>query len=792
MKKALSILLSGLMLSASLTAVAPVSANASEPVLIAAPISANVSENEYSYNEYSNTVIVNAGTDVVLNDADAIVSLAKEKGTSSVTVTSLGKPTLTLKITDAALTKLDAAELSIKVALDGADFIMNSDVIAEISQKTGTEFELALDSTNGIKVVIKCDSASVLLDNAAVAVCTSETSDINNVVSNDTSVGLSYINGNTWYISVKSDVDAKAVFTKAPEFTDVFSNYWGKEYIEFVTMKGYFNGVEPGKFKPESRMTRGMVVTVLSRIDAAVDKELTYSYTDVDKNAWFAKGVNWAYENAIVAEGDTFRPDDDVTRLELIEMLYNFALKLGAASVDSSANEITFIDEDKLTDELSKKAVEFCTKNGIVNGYSIGDGSTQRLRPEGQATRAEVATMIKRFMDHVSAGEFEMTKATSKYSDFITVRSDLTNLYNKLNSKEEVVVSYFGGSVTAGYGSTNANNLSWRGLTYNWLKEKFPNAKLVQNSVAQGGSGSHLGAFRVGPDIIDMKSDLVFVEFAINDYYSGTQNSGTVSLYYEAILRQIREALPECEIIAIYVTDSGKVQSYGEYKMHETAAAQDAVCEHYGVTSIDVGRAISREMGGYNGAVWGTYFKDGVHPLDAGYKVFADAVIEYLGEYLLGESALAYGESKPHTVPADYADARSEGFTLEYVPINTLEMFDSIKGYTLVENGVFQDCTKTRGFIYPSEEDNQFTYTFEGTGLDIYLEFAGGKYWIEYSVDGGEVQKKFISDTNHPFRFLSGLEQGKHTVTYSYKGENGDGGVSSSRKLGAFMISGTK
>lgn len=756
------------------------------------PVSAEVADNEYLYNEYSNAVIVNAGTDVVIENADAIVALAKENGTGNVIVTSLGKTSLTLKITDAALTKLDEADLLIKVALDGADFIMNSDVIAELSEKTGTEFELALDSTDGIKAVLKCDSASAVLDNAAVAVCTSETSDINNVVSNGVNAGMSYINGSTWYILVKNDVDAKAVFTQAPEFTDVFSNYWGKEYIEFVTTKGYFNGVEPGKFKPESKMTRGMVVTVLSRIDGAVGKELTYSYTDVDKNAWFAKGVNWAYENAIVAEGNTFRPDDDVTRLELMEMLYNFAVKLGADTIDPDAKQLVFIDQDKLTDELSKKAVEFCTKNGIVNGYSIGDGSTQRLRPEGQATRAEVATMIKRFMDHVSVGGFDMTETMGKYSDFITVRSDLTNLYNKLNSTEEVVVSYFGGSVTAGYGSSNSNQLSWRGLTYNWLKEKFPNAKLVQNNVAQGGSGSHLGAFRVGPDIIDMNSDLVFVEFAINDYYSGTQSDGTVSLYYEAILRQIREALPNCEIIAVYVTDSGKVQSYGDSKMHETAAAQDAVCEHYGVTSIDVGRALSREMGGYDAAVWSTYFKDGVHPLDAGYRVFADAIIEYLGEYLLGEPALAYGETKAHTVPADYADKRSESFTLKYVPIDNLEMFDSIKGFTLNKTGVFQNCTKTRGFIYPSEEDNQFTYTFEGTGLDIYLEFAGGKYWIEYSVDGGEVQKKLITNTNHPFKFVSGLEQGKHTVTYSYKGETGNGGTSSSRTLGAFMISGTK
>lgn len=770
MKKKISLVLAGLMLASSCTVSA-----------------AALDTTAYSYNKFSNAVIVNAGDSVQIDSAREIVELAEKNGADKVIITSAGKNTLSIALSDEVLDTLDKKDIPVKLSLAGADVLLGLDTIAQLSEKASASAEITLDSTAGIKATLRCDDTAATLTEPMIAVCTSSTSGINTVMANGSTLPTAEISGNVWYLPIKSDVEAEAVYAPVPEFSDV-QRHWGKESIEYVTSKGYFNGVELGVFKPDSKMTRAMIVTVLSRIKGGVGDELTYTYTDVDKGAWFAKSVNWAYENGIVEAGETFRPDDDVTRLELMKMLYNFAQKLGSGELAPDAVKPTFVDYDELTDDLSRAAVDFCTANGIVNGYSVG-GNRQRLKPEGFATRAEVSAMIQRFVDGVVPSEIDMGDIMGKYSDFITVRGDLNNTYNKLMSGEEVVVSYFGGSVTAGFGSSNADSLSWRGLTYDWLKTNFPNAKLTQNNVAQGGSGSHLGAFRVGYDVIDPKSDLVFVEFAINDYYSGSDSEGTVGMYYESVLRQIRTELPECDIIAVYVTDSGKVQEYGESQMHRTAKAQDDVCAHYGVTSIDVGRAIAREMGGYNSS-WSKHFADIVHPLDAGYRVFADAILEYMGEYLCGAPTLSYGETKAHALPESYADEKSESFKLDYVPINSLDIFDSIKGFTLIEDGSFMgNATRSRGYIYPSEDDNEFTFTFEGTDLDIYLEFAGGNYWIEYSVDGGEVVKKYITNTNHPFNFLSGLEQGKHTVTYSYKGETGKGGTSTSRMLGAFMIS---
>ena len=145
----------------------------------------------------------------------------------------------------------------------------------------------------------------------------------------DGPLALSYVDGANWGFTVKKDIDAKFTATTAPAFTDVADNFWGKEAVDYVTSKGFFNGTGAGIFSPDAKMTRAMVVTVLSRIDGYSSDNMTYTYTDTDKNAWFANGVNWAFESNIVDGGDSFRPNDNVTRIELMDMLYRFALKLG-------------------------------------------------------------------------------------------------------------------------------------------------------------------------------------------------------------------------------------------------------------------------------------------------------------------------------------------------------------------------------------------------------------------------------------------------------------------------------
>ena len=227
-------------------------------------------------------------------------------------------------------------------------------------------------------------------------------------------------------------------------------------------------------------------------------------------------------------------------------------------------------------------------------------------------------------------------------------------------------------------------------------------------------------------------------------------------------------------------------------KQADVPKVLEPVCEYYDVTSIDVGRALQREIT-ENNMKARDYLPDGVHANDAGYKVYADAIAEYLEAALFGEMSFNYGEMQTHVAPEECMFEENIHFAPNYVHVSSPDVFDDIKGFTFYDTVCSDPNMHIPGYILPTEEDNQFTFTFEGTGLDILLKFNSGGYYYEYSIDGGEPKKVLLpTGQNHPFDFISGLEPGKHTVTYSYLGTSGKGETSTTRAIVGFLIKGYK
>lgn len=195
-------------------------------------------------------------------------------------------------------------------------------------------------------------------------------------------------------------------------FDDVAENFWGREYVDFVTLKGLFNGVSANKFSPDGTMTRAMLVTVLGRLSQDnVERVNDISFADVEDGAWYAPYVGWAVENRIV---DTtlasFRPNDNATREELADMLYRFAVS-EFKDTDISDVSLDHVDAAKIGEKYVD-GVRFCVANGIISGY--GDSS---IKPQGSATRTEVSAMLKRFVNyltHMSADEDRALAASKK------------------------------------------------------------------------------------------------------------------------------------------------------------------------------------------------------------------------------------------------------------------------------------------------------------------------------------------------------------------------------------------
>ena len=146
--------------------------------------------------------------------------------------------------------------------------------------------------------------------------------------------------------------------------------------MTYVVNKGLFNGVADKSFAPQQNMTRAMLVTVLARLDGQ----------DTNGGAnWYSKGADWAKAKGI---SDGTLLDQSVTREQLVTMLYRYA-KAGKTGGDLSK----FTDAASVTD-WAQEAMTWAVSKGILTGK---DGA--RLDPQGTATRAEVATILQRFVE---------------------------------------------------------------------------------------------------------------------------------------------------------------------------------------------------------------------------------------------------------------------------------------------------------------------------------------------------------------------------------------------------------
>ncbi|MBQ7822470.1 MAG: S-layer homology domain-containing protein [Clostridia bacterium] len=199
-------------------------------------------------------------------------------------------------------------------------------------------------------------------------------------------------------------------------FTDISENFWGREAIDYVALKGLFQGVSADTFAPDAKMTRAMLVTVLSRLSNSSELAKT-SFTDVVAGAWYENAVAWAEKNEIVTKGTSFRPDDNATREELADMLYRYAFSRYKKTDIMDAKQ--FADSADVSPEYAD-AVKFCSANGIIGGYTDGT-----IKPKNTATRAEVATMIKRFAAYLANAETDVERAVKNSASCILTGDEL-------------------------------------------------------------------------------------------------------------------------------------------------------------------------------------------------------------------------------------------------------------------------------------------------------------------------------------------------------------------------------
>ncbi len=182
------------------------------------------------------------------------------------------------------------------------------------------------------------------------------------------------------------------------DFTDVAAGSWYADAVNYVVSNGLFNGTSDSEFSPDTGMTRAMLVTVLYRAEDEPAAEAA-GFTDVTAGSWYADAVNWAAANDIVngVSDTSFAPDQQITREQLVTMLYRYAdwKNYDVSSSDSAAQQFT---DWSSVHSYAQDAVNWAYGIGIISG--MGDGS---LAPQNNATRAQVASIIMNFDEHFAA-----------------------------------------------------------------------------------------------------------------------------------------------------------------------------------------------------------------------------------------------------------------------------------------------------------------------------------------------------------------------------------------------------
>ena len=201
----------------------------------------------------------------------------------------------------------------------------------------------------------------------------------------------------------KSDVEIEVSFaliedeTVKANFADVAADAWYADAVQYVYENGMMSGTSETTFSPDLTTTRGMIVTILYRLENEPTVTGTTAFTDVAADQYYANAVAWAAQNGIVSgiDATTFAPNNAITREQMAAILYRYAQFKGY-DVSAKADLSVYTDAAQVS-TYATNAMAW------ANGAQLITGTSQAtLTPAGNATRAQVATILMRFCENIA------------------------------------------------------------------------------------------------------------------------------------------------------------------------------------------------------------------------------------------------------------------------------------------------------------------------------------------------------------------------------------------------------
>lgn len=340
----------------------------------------------------------------------------------------------------------------------------------------------------------------------------------------------------------------------------------------------------------------------------------------------------------------------------------------------------------------------------------------------------------------------------------VQVRGGLPVFYKKLKQGKPVVIAYLGGSITEAPG--------YRVQTEQYFKDTYPASHITAINAGVGGTGSYLGVFRLGQDVLSHHPDLVFVEFAVNDAKVDSLKVGTA---IEGIIRQIKKADKHTDICFLYTIYQPMIADYEAGNIPASVRYIDHVATHYNLPAINLapdvlaklhsGELIFKADKDFKDGQKIIFTNDATHPTTEGHKVYTQTIVSALKQIqqVKGEHRKLAENMYPNNL--QYTTMQSPAIAQKYGNWQS--------GNTLPELKSFMKAFP--GLLYTSNPNDSLVVKFSGSRIgfgDVVGPSAGGAV---INVDGKIYKRQrfdeFSSYYRRSFFFIDSLSAGPHTLS---------------------------
>jgi lysophospholipase L1-like esterase len=339
------------------------------------------------------------------------------------------------------------------------------------------------------------------------------------------------------------------------------------------------------------------------------------------------------------------------------------------------------------------------------------------------------------------------------------IRSTTANAPAVFTQSKKGHVAFIGGSITEMNG--------YRPMLTAALKKQFPDTAFTFTDAGLASTCSTTGAHRLTEDVLSKGPvDLFFIEFAVNDDQDAHHAKREAMRGLEGIIRQCRKHNPKMDIVVTLFVNEGMLDTYNKKKTPIAIEAHEAVCEHYGVSTVNVAKEMSQLIG-EGKFTWQEY--GGTHPGPAGNRLAANMCMKLLEAAWKTAPKEAVDYKLPEK-PLDEGNYEGRFIDPKEVVLDAGWSLD-VPNWKAIP-GNFRDNFKGKPVLHATQPGAAAQLNFEGKAIGVYVLAGPDAGILEFRIDGGEwktanLYHDYSGGLHYPRTVMlaTDLKPGKHTAT---------------------------